>query len=248
MSQTKIVGIIIVLLVLAGVAGALLRKSSTPVTNTPILQSQESAASSSAPSLARQVRLSTDLSPDAQRILTSNIKKLQASLARNYDNYGDWMDLAIRYKMAGDYDGAREIWEYISYIHPSEPVSLHNLGDLYAHYLKDYPKAEDYYKQAIDAEPTQAIHYLALFDLYRYSYKQNTNAAVDILKLGIPRVVGNEAIDMYTALGSYYQDKKDSADAIIYFTKARDGAQKAGNTALVGQLDAQLAELKKQYP
>lgn len=243
MSQGKIFGTIILLLILGGVAGVFLRKNPKSEANAPA-QKQESIASSTAPSLVRKVSFSQDLPREARGILKDKIAKLQTSLSKNYDDFAGWMNLAIQYKTAGDYDGAREIWEYESYLHPNESISLHNLGDFYHRHLKDYARAENYYKRAIDADPTQAISYLALHELYRYSYKQNTSAAVDILKTAIARVKGNQIIDLYSALGSYYEDKKDYSNAIIYYTKARDAAQKAGNTALVVQLDAQLASLK----
>ena len=90
-----------------------------------------------------------------------------------------------------------------------------------------------------------AINYAALHELYRYSYKQDTALAADVLKEGIGKVSGNQVIDLYSELGSYYQVKKDTANAIIYYTKARDAAEKAGNASLAAQLDATLNELKK---
>jgi len=49
-------------------------------------------------------------------------------------------------------------------------------------YLKDYPKAEQYYEQAVSIYPQDPNNYRALFELYVYHYKQNTTAATDILK------------------------------------------------------------------
>lgn len=155
------------------------------------------------------------------------------------------MNSAIQYKTAGDYDAAREVWEYTSRVFPRNAISPHNLGDLYQHFLTDYAKAEEYYKRAISVDPTQSMNYLALHDLYRYSYRQDTSAAVDILKSGITKVSGNQAIDLYAMLGSYYQDRNDRVNASAYYTKARDAAQKIGDTALVEQLDVTLAELKQ---
>jgi len=66
-----------------------------------------------------------------------------------------------------------------------------------------------------------------------------------LLKEGIEKVSGNQVIDMYSELGSYYQDKNDTGNAILYYTRARDAAEKAGNASLAAQLDAALNELKK---
>ncbi len=267
MSQIKTFSLIIFLLVLAGIAGALLHKGTglkspapleqatttaqtpaiqAPATQTPTTQAQAAGglASSTAPSLTRPVQYSASLSPEVKNMLIDKIAKLRATLAKNYGDYGAWMKLALQYKAAGDHDAAREIWEYISRMYPARSTALHNLGDYYYHQLNDYAKAENYYRQAIQADPSQAIDYTSLFELYRDSYKQSTTAAADVLKEGIAHIGGNQLIDLYIALASYYADKNDAADATTYYAKARDAAQKLGNTSLVAQLDAALASLK----
>ncbi|MDO8481822.1 MAG: hypothetical protein Q7S75_01930 [bacterium] len=211
----------------------------------PIPQNKEELASSTAPSLTRQIRFSSDTSPEVKGILVQNIATLRDSLSKNYVNFSGWMNLAIQYKTAGDYEGAKEVWEYISKLYSNSSIPLHNLGDLYQHHLTDFAKAESYYKRSIAMDSTQAIDYLALFDLYRYSYKQDTTLAVDILKTGIEHVKGNQVIDLYSTLGSYYKDKNDVANAILYYTKERDAAEKEGNSALVAELDTVLSELQK---
>ncbi|OGG70061.1 hypothetical protein A3F27_03280 [Candidatus Kaiserbacteria bacterium RIFCSPHIGHO2_12_FULL_53_13] len=215
--------------------------SPIPVTSTAPAPS----ASSSPPSLTKDVAFSGDISAPVKNILSERIAKYRTLLSKNYSDLSTWMNLAIQYKTAGDYDSAREVWEYISRTHPRDITSLHNLGDLYQNFLKDYAKAESYYKLAISINPTQSINYLALHEIYRYSYRQDTSAAVDILKSGFTKVAGNQAIDLYTALGSYYESKNDKANAIVYYTKARDAVQKLGNTALVAQLDSAIAVLKQ---
>ncbi len=162
----------------------------------------QSVASSTAPSLTESVKYDPKISPEVKTILVEKIADLRSSLAKNYDEYQNWLVLAIRYKTAGDYDKARKVWEYLSFLHPDDAVSRHNLGDLYHNFIKDYPKAESYYLQAIDAAPTQSINYLALSELYRYLYKQNTSAAADILKLGIQRVPSPQNTDLKNALAA----------------------------------------------
>ncbi len=267
MSQIKTFSLIVFLLILAGIAGALLHKGTglkspaiseqapataqasstqTPATQTLPAQAQaaESLASSTAPLLTRPVQYSAGLSLEVKNMLIDKIAKLRASLAKNYGDYGAWMNLALQYKAAGDHDAAREVWEYISRMYPARSTALHNLGDYYYHQLNDYAKAENYYRQAIQADPSQAIDYTSLFELYRDSYKQSTTAAADALKEGIAHISGNQVIDLYIALASYYEDKNDAADATTYYAKARDAAQKLGNTGLVAQIDAALASLK----
>ncbi len=177
--------------------------------------------------------------------MSESIAKLSASLSKNVLDFNSWMSLAVQYKTAGDYNGAKEVWEYITLFYPGDSIAFHNLGDLYHHFLNDFAKAEYYFKLAISADPTRAINYVALHELYRYSYKQDTALAADILKEGIKKVSGNQVIDLYSELGSYYQDKNDTGNAILYYTKARDAAKSAGNANLVAQFDSALYELEK---
>jgi len=248
--QWKIGAIILIVIVVAGLGVAAQRMHLLPLavgtaSNATTTSSEGNAASSTAPSLTGNVQMSADLSPEVQSILTADITRLRATLSKNYEDYSSWLNLAIKYKMAGDYKGAEAIWKYLAFLHPDDATSRHNLGDLYQSVYKNYPTAEQYFKQAVDVAPTLAINYLSLFDLYRYNFKQQTTAAVDILKLGISRVSGSSLINMYAALASYYEGKGDAADAITYYAKARDAAKAAGNTQLAAQYEAAIASLNK---
>ncbi len=162
-------------------------------------------ASSTAPSLTKKVSYASDFPAEARPIIEKKIADLRATLAKNYEDYSAWLNVAIYYKQAGDYAQAEAVWLYLATLHPDDAVSRHNLGDLYAHYLKDYPKAETYYQQAIAIKPESATDYLALSELYRYSYKQNTSAAVDILKQGIAHVPEPQVEDIKNALAVLQQ-------------------------------------------
>ncbi len=220
--------------------------SSFIVSSIPLPNPAPASSSITAPSLTRNIAFSPGFSAEAKQIVNGKIAKLRETLSKNPNDYSAWMNLALQYKSAGDYEGAREIWEYISRIYTSEGTALHNMGDLYHHFLNDFAKAEQYYLRSIDVNKAVGMNYMALHELYRYSYKQDTALAADILKNGITNVGGNQVIDMYQALGFYYKEEKnDVANAIVYFTKARDGAEKAGNTALAAQFNDELSALKK---
>lgn len=234
--QWKIGIVIVLILVLAGIGAALQRSRSATAGNVFGIQN--------APSLTASVHYSSDISPDVKKTLDDFIADLRLQLQKNPASYDAWLTLAIRYKQAGDLEKARDVWLYIASIHPDDAVSRHNLGDLYHHFLKDYPKAEVYYKQALALTPKNSLEYLSLYELYRYSYKQDTTAAIDTLKLGIQQVEENQKIDLYIALANYYGDKGQKDDARANFIKARDLARKAGNTKLVVQLDAAIASIK----
>jgi tetratricopeptide (TPR) repeat protein len=96
-----------------------------------------------------------------------------------------WLTLGSYRKMAGDYEGARDAWEYVAAAAPSSFVAFNNLGDLYMNFLKNYPKAELNYRKVIAVRPDYIDTYRNLYTLYHYLYKTNTTAAADILKEGL---------------------------------------------------------------
>ncbi|MEY4747245.1 MAG: hypothetical protein RLZZ416_294 [Candidatus Parcubacteria bacterium] len=196
------------------------------------------------PSLERAVAFPADFPEAGKAILTSNIEKLRTAIAKNQDDTTSWLDLAIQYKTVGDFEGAIEIWKYLVSKNPKNSVAYYNLGTTYHLDLKDYSRAEQYLKKAVEVDPGSALPYLALGELYRYSYKQDSSLAADILKQGIAKMQLPQRIDLEVALGSYYSAKSDIANARTYLTNARDDAKAAHNTALAAQLDQQIASLK----
>ena len=122
-----------------------------------------------------------------------------------------WLGQGILKKNAGDYKGAKEAWEHVVKIRPEDHVAYNNLGDLYQHYLKDYPKAEFYLKKTVELKPDYLQGYTNLHDLYRIFYKEKSGLADDILLEGIK----NNPQDYYLriVLASYYKDRGDKINA-----------------------------------
>lgn len=125
--------------------------------------------------------------PEAKLAAAEKIKTLQAKLKENPAYVEAWIDLGIYQKMAGDYDGAVISWKYASKLSPTDYVSVGNLGNLYAYFLKDNAQAEIYYKQAISRDPTQSYLYAQLFEVYRDVFKDLDKARA-ILKQGLSKI------------------------------------------------------------
>lgn len=196
------------------------------------------------PSLDRNVSYQASLPADAKTLLVAKIASTTAALKKNPADYGSWLNLALDYKMAGDYTAARDVWEYLSEAAPTQSVSYLDLGNLYALYLKDYPKAEQNYKLAIKINPRDETAYLGLHDMYQYSYKTDTSAAVDILTQGMDTLGSPKNIDLVIALAQYYKEHGDTAKAKEYFQQARGEALDLKNTQLVTNLSNELNSLK----
>ena len=198
-------------------------------------------ATATPPSTERSLNFPASFPQEARTILENQVKTLREHIVANPQDATPWLDLAIQYKTIEDYEGAKEVWEYLDAAYPQDSIAAHNLGNLYHLFLKDYPKAEMYYREAIKRNPRQTLHYVGLHELYRYSYKQDTAAVVEVLEDGLSLMP--DAIDLMATFGGYYREKGDKLNAVKYFTQARDEAKKRGNTALASQFDNELATL-----
>ena len=136
------------------------------------------------PNLNKGIKITVDMSEEAKRIATTKIQDLSSQLKKDSDNLENWLVLGVYRKMIGDYEGAREVWEYASAIRPQNSISFNNLGELYAYYLKDNAKAEENYKKAIENDPSAVYIYRNFFDFYRY-FAKDTAKARAILEQGI---------------------------------------------------------------
>lgn len=193
------------------------------------------------PNLSRNVIFTTDISPEIKDIVQKNIARITTSLKEDSVRFGDWLDLGIQYKIAGDYKGAEEAWEYTGFLGPESYIPWHNLGDLYAHYLKDFPKAEQNFKKSIALKPDYIGGYRALYELYYYSYKEKANLATQILKEGLAK--NPKSTDLMVLLAQYYKEAGDKDNARTYYQKALTEAKAQGNTSLATLLEQELTNL-----
>ncbi|MCE9541031.1 tetratricopeptide repeat protein [Candidatus Kaiserbacteria bacterium] len=196
------------------------------------------------PSLDRPITFPADFTQEAQTLFNQQLAKTKAAIEADPSDVSAWFDLAIDYRMVGDYEGAVAIWKYISAKYPTEGISLHNLGEYYFHTAKDYPTAENYYRQSIKVAPHLEQNYLDLADMYTYVYKQDTDATVNILKEGIANLVAPENVNLEIQLAAYYASKGDTADARTYYQQALQTARALKNTTLITQLEKSLSRLK----
>lgn len=94
---------------------------------------------------------------------------------------------------------------------------------------------------AIKNSPGNILSYKGLYELYTFSYKQNTSAAEDILLEGISN--NPDAIDLMVLLAFYYKETGEAERAAGYFNSAIEEAKKRGNDELVSTLEKELTNL-----
>lgn len=133
-----------------------------------------------------------NLSDEAKKILTNNINNLQTNLKNDPKNIGNWILLGTDYKITGDYVGAALYWKYASDV-SNDYVSLGNLGNIYAYYLKDNGLAETYYKKAIARGPKVSYLYVQLSSVYKEVFNDSIKAKA-ILDEGLKNIPNDPSL------------------------------------------------------
>ena len=132
------------------------------------------------PDYTKPIIITQPLAADVQVVLKAQFEETKQLLAKNPKEFDSWIRLGTLRKIAGDYQGAAEDWEYVSKIFPTNVVSFNNLGELYTYFLKEYGKAVINLKQAIAFSPHTIDPYRSLFYLYRDIYKDKAKASAII--------------------------------------------------------------------
>src|SRR3989344_1506035 len=171
--------------------------------------------------------LSREIPPSATELVKTKIEELSLAVQKE-ESFNVWLDLASYRKIAGDVEGAKEIWIYMTNIYPFEIAPHINLGDVYHFNEKNYLEAEKEYKKAIAINRGYFPTYLNLHQLYRYSYAEKKDLADDILLTGLS--ISPSELPLLATLGEYYEEMGDIDMAIEYYTKTADEAQLIGDT------------------
>lgn len=145
------------------------------------------------PDLSKQPVVKANLPEDVKKKTIEEIQMLVNSLKKNYDSWEQWIQLGLLKKLLGDYQGAREAWEFATEIRPKDSISRHNLGNLYWQNLKDFKKAEENYLKAIELNKQDISAYVDLSNIYYYDLKNKIKAEI-ILNRGLVSNPGNEEL------------------------------------------------------
>lgn len=140
-----------------------------------------------APTLVRSTNFTNTLSPEVKSIVLSNIERIIVEIKKDPKSIISWVDLGIQRKQLGDYEGARDVWEYAKSLDPKNIVPWSNLGDLYHFYLKDFKKSDENWKKTIVLKPDYMQGYRGLYELYTYSMKEKSTEIPTMLNAGIAK-------------------------------------------------------------
>lgn len=134
------------------------------------------------PSLDRPVVFLPSFPAEARKPMTDKINATVAVLKKNPQIFDEWMALAIFRKTIDDFEGARQIWEFLAAGDPKNPLPFANLANLYAFDLKDPVAAEKNFIKAMQKDPTDVILCRQASDFYRYVRKDDAKAKETLQK------------------------------------------------------------------
>ncbi len=201
----------------------------------PFTDGQKATVTYKAPTIPMALQFTAKLSPAEKHTLQSGYALAFNDIAKDKLDFNAWINVGTLNFMAGNYETAKQVWQYTSAQWPSNHASHNNLGELYMSYLKDYPKAEKEFLAAIVNKPDDTNPYRNLFTLYsETSYKPSNSAAEDILKKAI--AANPRAVDMQYTLAVYLKKLGRTDEAMAMFQAAIDNATKQGQTQLAAQI------------
>jgi cytochrome c-type biogenesis protein CcmH/NrfG len=128
--------------------------------------------------------LNRSVPPGSDKKTTEKIMNLSLDIKKDPSNVGKWIDLGLWRRNVGDFEGAKEAWEYANLLRPNNPVILGNLGVVYGYDLGKVDKAENYFIEAIKADPLYEYVYIQVHNFYRDVKRDNVQAK-KILEQGV---------------------------------------------------------------
>jgi tetratricopeptide (TPR) repeat protein len=131
--------------------------------------------------------------------------------------FNGWIQIGVLKKVIGDFQGARDAWEYAGVIEPLNSLSFANLGELYWRYLHEYERSEQSFRTAIKHKPEDPLIYISLSELYSYSYKEKENLADEVLFEGLSVIPDD--VNLMKSLAYLYERQKKYVDSLEWWEK-----------------------------
>ena len=146
------------------------------------------------PDLSRKINFSKSYPEEAKNIILAKVAEIITVLNENPESFDNWLELGLYRKMAEDYIGTEEVWQYAAYLEPDRFVVWGNLADLYSLYLKDNINAEKHYLLALRKGPQQDYLYFKTVNFY-IDFLNNEDKALEIAKKGVENKPNSEKLN-----------------------------------------------------
>jgi len=168
--------------------------------------------------------------------MREELRDLAAKLAMNADQPELWKRVAYLKHFYNDDLGARDAYEYVNRIAPTDSVAFYNLAMLYGYNLKEPAKAKPKFEAAIRINPFNTSFYIG-FANFHLEVMRDPRAAERVLLDGFGIVPTDVSIT--SNLGAYYRDHGNIPKAIEFYEKtlAAKELSPGERTAIQAQVD-----------
>ena len=195
------------------------------------------------PSLDTEVTFGSVVPDDVRQALGEKIAAQRQVVRENMDNKYAWVNLALFYAIAQDWDQTEAAWLYVDSLYPNDTEILNYIGNFYRNESRVFDLSEKYYRKSLAVDPAQPGIYAELHYLYSMQYKTDTREAEAIL-LEAAEILPYEPTFPYL-LGLWYAKRGEVVAARAQFLAARPRAINAEAIDLAAGIDRELDALPK---
>lgn len=159
----------------------------------------------------------------SEQAFAEKIKALEAHRQAVLDNPTDaqaWFVFGHAKDFLNDHQGAVWAWEKTLQLQPLNFVAAVNLGNTYQYFIRDFVKAEVYYKHALEVSPALTSAYQGLIDLYSFNLTGKQMELAPTVEKAAEKDSGN-AGRYYATYAEFLVRSSQIEKARIYAAKAR---------------------------
>ncbi len=145
--------------------------------------------------------------------------KFFAANQNSLEAYDALLKMGLIKQLIGDYTGAEQIFMYAYKLEPNSYILNGNIAHLNLYYLKNYPKAEEFYRKAVTTAKTGNLYsyYTEMYDLYHDGFKDPEKTKALLTEA---TTVITDSSQLNQIAGQYYRSIGDLVTARSYFEQA----------------------------
>ncbi|MEK7530720.1 MAG: hypothetical protein AAB573_02535 [Patescibacteria group bacterium] len=198
---------------------------------------------SSVPSLDAAVVYGAKVPEGVRTALGEKITAQRQVVRENMGNKYAWVNLALFYAIAQDWEATEAAWLYVNDLYPNDTELLNYIGNFYRNESHTFDLAEQYYRKSLAVDIAQPGVYAELHYLYSQQYKTDTRDAETVL-LEAEEVLPFDPTFPYL-LGLWYTKHGEVESARTQLLLARPLAIKVEAIDLAAAIDKELDALPK---
>ena len=142
---------------------------------------------------------------------------------KNTKDPNAWFSFGKTKEFLNDHQGAVLAWEIAHKLQPYDFRTLYSMAWVYQYFLKDFVKAENYYREVLALQPDYTMAYDGLMDIYRYNIKEKRINFEALVLEAIQKDKGNEAKYYYALVDFFLSEETQNLDkAKEYLEKLKE--------------------------